>query len=590
MDFYELVSDIESSRSNQHRDILTYSFNQSNRNKLEDSFDLKIYDIVSKTYRIAINYKTKRADNEAKLEYHQYGDGGPISFSNTELGIINNLEWTKLPHHLKAHVYDVVWLFTHKHEAAIIAVEEYFKSYRNWFDEENWVQCIDYISRAIELAARINNKKEEFLNEIYNDIVRLNGNDPSFLSISLIELLLAQDYHCDFNTLIPLIDKLISRKVENLSTNFFLERAYHVKADLHKKLKDTVSERGVYIQYADALMREVERLVSVPNGEKPVDNHNWFIAENDIEKAIELYQNHGALEKAETAQKYLVVIQKEAIKHMRTYEIEFDTSEYYKDFCTKYENHDLHDLIWDVVFAFGFQNKQATREEVINNISPISSLFPRKMLGTEGQTEFYLPSLNLNDDNSIQQHMYYMAKENERIQGDTVGKWFIHLFRKHDLQESDLDQIFDNNPIIPIGQENDVKRGVYYGLTGHMSDALDKLAPKVENIIRSLAELCGDLVTCYNPKEGTQKKKTLGKVFAGKKLNESVDENILFTFDGLLQQKAGSNIRNKIGHGLNVEAECYTGDCIYFVMIVLKFCSLYCKDYVAERERYKRKR
>ena len=173
------------------------------------------------------------------------------------------------------------------------------------------------------------------------------------------------------------------------------------------------------------------------------------------------------------------------------------------------------------------------------------------------------------------------------IQGQTIGGWFIQHFRKLDLQEADLDLIFENNPIIPRGQEKDVQRGVYYGLTGHMSDALDKLAPKVENIIRNLAEMCGDLMTYYDSKEGVQQKKVLSQVFIGEKLNECIEENILFTFDGLLQQKAGSNIRNRIGHGLNTEAECSTGDCIYFVMIVLKFCALYCESFVDEIEKRK---
>ena len=41
-------------------------------------------------------------------------------------------------------------------------------------------------------------------------------------------------------------------------------------------------------------------------------------------------------------------------------------------------------------------------------------------------------------------------------------------------------------------------------------------------------------------------------------------------------------IRNRIGHGLNTEAECSTGDCIYFVIIVLKFCALYCESFMEE--------
>lgn len=587
MNIYELVSEIESSRLDHHWDNLPYSFNQLNRSKLEDVFDLEVFDLVMKAYGIKIIYRLDQRDSATKLEYRKYGDEGLIPFTDTELTVFNSLDWTRLPHNLKAHIYDVSWLCNHRHEAAKTAAEEYYELYHEWFDEEHWVQCVDYISRAVELAAKIgiNDKKEDFLTEVYNDVVRLNGDDSSFLSISLIELLISQNYHCDFNTLIPFTDRLISKNEGSISTAHIIEQAYHVKADLYKKLKDTISENNVYVQYADVLMQGVEKLVKAPDGESTVDNRNWFMAENDIKKAIGLFQNHGASEKSVNAQKRLIEIQKDAVTHMPMHEFKYDVSEFYKKFSVEYENHNIYELIWDVVFAFGFQNKQQIRDDVTKNSSPLSSLFPMQMLGSEGQTEFFLPGLKLDDENNILLHMYHKAREYEMIQGQTVGVWFIQYFRELDLQEADLDFIFKNNPIIPKGQEKDVQRGIYYGLTGHMSDALDKLAPKVENIIRNLAEMCGDLMTYYDSKEGVQQKKVLSQVFIGEKLNESIEENILFTFDGLLQQKAGSNIRNRIGHGLNTEAECSAGDCIYLVMIVLKFCALYCRSFIDEIER-----
>lgn len=589
MDFYELVREINSSRLDHHWDDLPYSFNQLNRAKLENAFDLEVFDLVMKAYGITIIYRSDRRDSDTKKEYRKYGDEALNPFSDNELNMFNNLDWTRLPHNLKAHIYDVIWLCNHQHEAAKTALEEYGKLYREWFDEVNWVQCVDYISRAIELAAKmgLDDKKEGLLNEVYKDVVRLNGDDSSFLTISLIELMITQNYHCDFNSLIPYVDRLIIKNGGCVSNSHILEQAYYLKANLYKKLKDTFSENNVYVQYADILMEEGEKFVKEWDGEEIAGNRNWFMAENNIKKAIVLFQNHGASEKAINAQKRLIVIQKEAIKHMPMHEFKYDVSEFYKQFCSEHENHDVHELIWDVIFAFGFQNKQKIREDVTKNSSPISSLFPMQMLGPEGQTEFLLPGLKLDDEDNILLHMYHKAREYEKIQGQTVGRWFIQYFRKLNLKEEDLSSIFENNPIIPKGQEKDVQRGVYYGLTGHMSDALDKLAPKVENIIRNLAEMCGDLMTYYDPKEGVQQKKVLSQVFLGEKLNDSIEENILFTFDGLLQQKAGSNIRNRIGHGLNTEGECSAGDCIYFVMLVLKFCALYCESFAEELEKRK---
>ena len=38
-------------------------------------------------------------------------------------------------------------------------------------------------------------------------------------------------------------------------------------------------------------------------------------------------------------------------------------------------------------------------------------------------------------------------------------------------------------------------------------------------------------------------------------------------------------------HGLNLEKEYYTGDCIYFVMIILKLCAMFCRGYLDEKNK-----
>lgn len=37
--------------------------------------------------------------------------------------------------------------------------------------------------------------------------------------------------------------------------------------------------------------------------------------------------------------------------------------------------------------------------------------------------------------------------------------------------------------------------------------------------------------------------------------------------------------------GLNLEKEYYTGDCIYFVMIILKLCAMFCRGYLDEKNK-----
>ena len=77
VDFYELVREINSSRLDHHWDDLPYSFNQLNRAKLENAFDLEVFDLVMKAYGITIIYRSDRRDSDTKnneffYRYHTF--------------------------------------------------------------------------------------------------------------------------------------------------------------------------------------------------------------------------------------------------------------------------------------------------------------------------------------------------------------------------------------------------------------------------------------------------------------------------------------------------------------------------------------
>ena len=127
--------------------------------------------------------------------------------------------------------------------------------------------------------------------------------------------------------------------------------------------------------------------------------------------------------------------------------------------------------------------------------------------------------------------------------------------------------IVNDNILIPQGREEIFRKGLYLGLSGKYYEALHILAPQVENLFRNLAKNCGDVVISI--KDGIQQAITLSSIFDCENLNLCYDENILFTFRGLMEKKEGSNIRNLIGHGLMESNEVgYVG--VYFICAVYK--------------------
>ena len=64
--------------------------------------------------------------------------------------------------------------------------------------------------------------------------------------------------------------------------------------------------------------------------------------------------------------------------------------------------------------------------------------------------------------------------------------------------------------------------------------------------------------------DGSSMEKVLSSILSLPELLDCYDNDILFTFRGLLNEQAGANIRNEIAHGIISVYACSTGVCLYF--------------------------
>lgn len=109
-------------------------------------------------------------------------------------------------------------------------------------------------------------------------------------------------------------------------------------------------------------------------------------------------------------------------------------------------------------------------------------------------------------------------------------------------------------------------------------EAIHILAPQVENLFRAIAQGAGG-ITVTLEKDGTSMEKVLSSILSLPELMDCYDNDILFIFRGLLNERAGANIRNEIAHGIISESACSTGACLYFGMAVIKLLSLTSSPY-----------
>lgn len=109
-------------------------------------------------------------------------------------------------------------------------------------------------------------------------------------------------------------------------------------------------------------------------------------------------------------------------------------------------------------------------------------------------------------------------------------------------------------------------------MKGDIYLALHILAPQLENIFRNIAENVGAMVVALKD-DGTSQKKVLSRIFKLPELLECYDNDILFLFRGLLDEKAGSNIRNEIAHGIMGAGAGNSGTAIFLLCATIKLLS-----------------
>lgn len=81
------------------------------------------------------------------------------------------------------------------------------------------------------------------------------------------------------------------------------------------------------------------------------------------------------------------------------------------------------------------------------------------------------------------------------------------------------------------------------------------LAPQVENLFRNIAKEVGGLTVTLKD-DGSSMEKVSSSILSLPELLDCYDNDILFTFRGLLNEQASANIRNEIAHGIISEYAC----------------------------------
>lgn len=530
------------------------------------------------------------------------GGKATIDLTDIDLTPLQSIDVKRLNHGIGARITDALWCGMKDYQAAVNAISIYTMLYRETFDETQWTTCVMFARRAINIALQMGKgavgQKESPCHLILKDLVRVDGTDPLFLSISLIELLLKADYRQggDFEKPVPdilirIAEKILSSALVSQAPAIDLNKADQADRLLVSLIKWKYGRDHVGCSAAlwDLQRNTADLYESIADKSEKKDFRDIVIADSLYDKALKLRSEtnvpseeaRGNKEHCDLIRKKKEALEKEIPLNMSPIQVEATiNAKALRDYLDRnFDGLSFREWIVRICQFTPFFKEKQIREETVHEAQTF--LFPtlatESIVNSKGQTVALLPPLDAAnpeaDEELLKLHMYRQLLASADLTGGLTLSYILQKFRDsfRDFQKEELKFLVDGNPIIPNGRESIILSGIYLGLKGEYFESLHILAPQTEAIFRHIAEASGGLTVHYD--QGIAEAKTLTSIFDLPELKDRNDNDILFLFRGLLNEKAGLNMRNNIAHGLLEEDEAKGGASIYFICAVMKLLS-----------------
>lgn len=478
------------------------------------------------------------------------------------------------PFWIRAQLADILWLKTGDHRYAQTAVSANLSLFDASYDPEDWVSCFQAAQRAFQIARKLgrnNHLFSETLAKIDAVLRKADGTDPLFLSLNLIEMVAPYVDKDRLQRYLSLSQKLF--KQGGIASEHVVQAAYRVYADLLHRANRDREIRTLKLELAEYYEALADGLAGRP-----------LEAAQMLQKAYNLCDKKQDQEKLFQLRGKLKQVQQDRLNSMASIPFEFDAAPIRKNIAELFHGLSRQEAILTFGEIATLYKVDEVRQGVLTDHrrNVFSSLFSKRFIDEEGRLVKILPPLDLQnpqkDEALLREHMVHYVVE-QRGLAEAICLWYAY----HKVQErgavapKDLSFLIDQNALIPEERKAIIKTGLQLGLNGELYASLHILLPQMENLLRELVKMCGDAPT-YLKEDGTEDVKPLSQLFDSQKLKEAYDEDLLFTWKTLLDERGGPNLRNEIAHGVLSPEQGSGGAALSFLSLLIRFLSLYSLD------------
>jgi len=493
-------------------------------------------------------------------------------YSDKDLAVIRSITPSTSDPEFRARLADVLWLRTGDRAAAETAVDAYFESAVRLEDSEMWPRFMPQFERAFRLAAKLGKKGGKFQKAIdaAEGLVRKHSpTDTGLLSARLIELLL--EHRSGHTDELSRVSEDLAKRAEAQRNWLFARTYWDINAKLLHRKGDDDSANEAALRSAETFLHDAEAALE----RKPPD---YLVAAHFTSIGLEALRRAGAPQsRLKEVHSRLIAYNEKSTSQMREFASPaIDLSKFVAAAEQHVAGKNFRDALRLLALGRPTIHAKAMRERVERHIRefPLTHLFSAVAIDERGRVTAKRPSLLTSDvderEAGIRAEMFHQAQ----IEWQVAAQAFINparlqILREHHTSPTDLAFLVQTNPFVPSGREAMFARGIHAGLTGDFLVSAHLLVPQVENSLRYVLALNG-VVTSKLDSRLIQEERDLSSLLSLPEVTEIFGGDFVFELRGLLVERFGVNLRNRLAHGLVDQQAFQSVHVLYLWWIILR--------------------
>jgi hypothetical protein len=541
-----------------------------------------VYELIRDVAGLLLDLKSPRSPFRPEMEWNGTRTFAVEDLTPEQTDALRTIAPIVRDPEIRARICDLCWTLNRSdHQLGRLAIVGYLESAQRLAVSETPSLACDNITRAVQVAALIGRKGEQYtqLVDSLQCFAEQDGLHPMVIA-TILEQILEQKAG-DTERLRQLAEATAHRC--NEASDWWRERElWDVAEKFSTRLNDSIGVTHARTAVAESFLTEADALggLNDPTASAAVAHR--------LEHGLHaLRRIDGTADRQKEIHERLLASEFAQGKQMGRITAMTDISEAVT--ATRAQFRDVgsvEDALFKLALIAHPPRIRDLRAEVDDAAKrfPLQHLFERVAVDAEGKVIAKYAGASAEDEDdrehAIRAQMTSNANLHRAVNVDAgILPGVDEIASRMNVRLAHFEQLVRISPFIPAGHHAAFATGLYAGFEMRLIEAAHILVNQLEPAIRHVLRMNGVITSKFSP-EGIQENLNLNELLWLPEMDAVFGEDLRFDLQGLLIERFGCNLRNRIDHGLLADAEFFSPTVVYLWWLTLRLC---CLPLIAQR-------